>query len=971
MSLNRQTAREYTLEHGTTFKICKKRFDAQHLLGGLDAELIGGKIIAVSGLKYNCPVVMLILNDNEIVKYLSQYQGSDNLFAINNKKINHFLGFDEKPVPSNIIASILSYAKIAENYPGQLNDKGEHIFDITTPPISPHFAINLLLGNRIGCEHPLQTTPKSVVDWLGRGSFRSHSATQVTAARWDMLPEENGNPANRQFYIIENGKQIFYSANVTDNIESGQCVHSQNHTIITYKTKCGLIIKRIIFILPQTEGLPQAIEAQRITIYNTVNVDRSLKIVFTGMFGTPADHALMNDVVYSTVIMESETVNKDNSLAAFSTHYYPPYFQEDKRFVTLFGEGSYFGDFCADYSAFVGKGSLDYPQNVAVLPSKHNSKGPGFFALGKSFLAQANKEVVIDAYTGAVSALENINEAFDVQVEKFLNQLEQPDFFDKMLNTTKSFYKDFSSYLQAQTTDNNLNTYINNNLPFQILYQTFVSRSFAQTQKGFREIGFREIQDVYASMYYMAAMDDTKLISQLIREWANNVYEMGYTNHNFFWKGKEPGICSDDGLWLAPAVYRYITLTGDIDFLNQECNIAGTQKTRSLYDTLKTIIKYSGEISVGKNGFPLLDRSDWNDCLKLDDNWMDGPEKEKKYYQQLKEKGQQYGVPFENDLCESVMNLFLLIITVQYTLELSKKINDKEYSDYLSSLLSRLQMGAHQKAWKGDFFARVMINRYDDGKYTYLGAKDDGLSSDPDINGTYFLNSFSWSILSKTATEEQIRAMLVPLKKYLLTEAGLKLNTPADLERLAYGTASGHYFPGDRENGGVFKHATMMATSAMLQAAKTVKNEDLAQELIELCEYMLNRVLPYKTLDNPFILKGNPRFCTQYNNSQTNENIGPMVSGTASWLTLTIFEMFGLKCTTEGIELNPMLFKNMDKADITLKIRGCQYDIKIKKNIKGFCRVTKNTMIMLDGVEHKGVIPLDSKKNLRKIEIHI
>ena len=61
----------------------------------------------------------------------------------------------------------------------------------------------------MGYGNPLQTTPKSVVDGLGRGSFRAHSATQVLATRWDMLQEENGFPANRQFYILEDGQQIF------------------------------------------------------------------------------------------------------------------------------------------------------------------------------------------------------------------------------------------------------------------------------------------------------------------------------------------------------------------------------------------------------------------------------------------------------------------------------------------------------------------------------------------------------------------------------------------------------------------------------------------------------------------------------------------------------------------------------------------------------------------------------------------
>ncbi|HHW90147.1 MAG TPA: glycosyl transferase [Clostridiales bacterium] len=970
MNIQRQTAREFLGIFPSNYDICKDRFDQELLKGGIDAQIAGDKLIAVSGLKFQCPVVALILNDRLLVSYINGYKDYDNLFIIENDFVRHFSGSKENQLPAEIALKIIYYANRAQNFGGRLNEKGEHIFDITVPPISPHFAVNLLLGNRIGYEYPLQTTPKAVVDWLGRGSFRSHSATQVTAARWDMRPEENGNPVNRQFYIIEDGKRIFYSADV-NTLEGGHCIHSQNHTVITYKTKCGLEITNTIFIVPQIKGLPQAIETQRIVVKNTLNQDRNLKIVFTGIFGTPAEQALVTDVVYSTVIMESETIYKDNKLAAFSSHYYPSYFKEDKRFVTLSCQGQYFDEFCADYTAFVGKGSIEYPQNLNFLNCKHNTKGPAFFALGKSFGVKANDEINIDVYTGAVSCKgneseEKINQLFDEQVGALLDEIIKPDFWCAMFDKVKAFYRNFSSYLQVNTDEPNLNAYLNNNLPFQTLYQTFVSRSFAQTQKGFREIGFREIQDIYASMYYMAAMDNPQLIRELVTQWANNVYEMGYANHNFFWKGKEPGICSDDGLWLAPAVYRYITLTGDIDFLNQECKIAASDKRRTLYQTLKAIIQYSGEISIGKNGFPLLDRSDWNDCLKLDDNWLDGPTKEKLYYEQLKAKGQPYGVPFENDLCESVMNLFLLIITVDYTLQLARKINDQEYAQYLQSLLNRLREGAHKKAWKGDFFARVMINRFEDGKYTYLGAKGDGLSNDPNIDGTYFLNSFSWSILSQTATEDQIKTMLDPIKKYLMTEAGLKLNTLADLERLAYGTASGHYFPGDRENGGVFKHATMMATCAMLQAAKQVKSEELANELTELCEYMLDRVLPYKTLKNPFVLKGNPRFCTQYNNSQTNENVGPIVSGTASWLTLTLFEMFGLNVTTEGIELNPMLLKSMDNADITLKIRGCQFDITIKKSKKGFCRVSDATIIKLNGKEHKGAIPLDlNQKNIR------
>lgn len=107
-------------------------------------------------------------------------------------------------------------------------------------------------------------------------------------------------------------------------------------------------------------------------------------------------------------------------------------------------------------------------------------------------------------------------------------------------------------------------------------------------------------------------------------------------------------------------------------------------------------------------------------------------------------------------------------------------------------------------AWWENFFARVIFNRYQNNEFTYLGAKGDGLSADPAIDGVYFLNSFNWAILSNTASEEQIEIMVDTIEKTLKTSFGLKLVSPADLGKVAPGTVTGEYFPGDRENGGVY-----------------------------------------------------------------------------------------------------------------------------------------------------------------------
>lgn len=99
----------------------------------------------------------------------------------------------------------------------------------------------------------------------------------------------------------------------------------------------------------------------------------------------------------------------------------------------------------------------------------------------------------------------------------------------------------------------------------------------------------------------------------------------------------------------------------------------------------------------------------------------------------------------------------------------------------------------------------------------------------------------------------------------------------------------------------------MMATAAMFKAAKEVSDPVLAEKLSCLAYWTVDLVLPYKTMEHPFETCGNPRFCTQYNNSETGENIGPILSGTSTWLTLTLMSALGIEQKVNGIELNPIL----------------------------------------------------------------
>jgi len=973
-----------------------KKFGADNTKGGISAQYVRfGKepvVLGISGLGFDSMAVNILASDDAVFEQFTKTvnEGSSILLIKSEGGLKALTekggtvadaGFD-----GAVIARCAELISSTETWGGELNDKGELIFDPSTPSPGPHYYTNMLIGNRIGFVHPLQSTPKSAVDSLGGGSFRSHADTQVLATRWDYLPEENGFPANRQFYLVENGKQIFWSGKaIADGLKKVQTVHSQNRTVISYELECGLNIKRTIFIVPQREGLPVACEAQLIDIENTTSEDRELRVVCTGMFGTKQTHALSEDVIFTTVVGESQVFfNEDNEIRAVSADPNPNGTKGDIRFnetVVHSADGDVFADqYACRYADFVGSGSLERPEFIYPLASRPSRKGPGFFATSTPFTIKANGSVRVDNITCLSS--DCVNDKFVIdqtpaeEVEAVAEYIKDPANLAKDLQDVIDFAGKYSNYMKISHDDKNFEAYVNNNLPFQVFYQTFVSRSLDWTQKGYREIGFREIQDIFASMYYFAGMGRTDFVKEMLAGWIENVYEDGYTNHNFYWIGKEPGWWSDDGLWLLQALDRYLGLTDDYAFLEEEFVMAGTKvkKTdagvkRKLKDTIKAILMYSGRISLGKHGIPLIDRADWNDCLRVDPDCISGKDKVAEYKEQIAANGKAYGeVPYDSEFSESVMNGFLLKVALDAAETMFRKIGDSAADD-MKALSDKLASNLREHCWKGDFYCRVLFNRKDRTDISYLGAQGDGLAVEAGHPGTYFLNSFSWSLLAGVASEEEINTMLDSLDKYLKTPYGFRLCSTVDYPRIAPKIDVALYYPGDRENGGVFKHANMMACSAMLGAAKTVKDEALASRLADTAYWIIDKILPYKTLATPFVTCGNPRWCTQYNNSQTGENIGPTLSGTSTWLLLSLFQCFGIEFTSEGLRVEPILRQSDKRLDVKVSVCGTSYDIHITKP-EGFIRAQDGIKVKLDGAACEGtLLPVATDGKTHEVEI--
>jgi len=914
----------------------------------VDAQFLDAasrRLFGCAGLAPRRPIVRALLNDAVVLAFVRQTlaAAADGLLVKGRTDVQFFRRLEGRVEPVAIPAKALSrinrILRASGKWVGEMNDAGDYICDPRTPAPGTHFRANLLIGDRGGFANPLLTTPKALVDEWGRGSSRSHADKQILATRWDVVPEENGFPANRQFYIVENERQIFYSAAPAANVKMATR-HAANHTVITYELPDGLKIERTIFIVPAEPGLPLGVEAQLIRLENSGGAKRDLKVVVTGMFGCLFSDALVVDVIYTCVTLEPRILHdaENGGPLVVAPRYNQTWCQEDHLFnlsLVHYPDGTVRGaeSFCLDYRRFVGNGTLEQPQHVLCLDNVYAKKGPGFYALALPCVLEPGASVECQTFNGSVSRHEGEEVTPPVFIRKvsgFAEKAMRSDWARAALQRVKDFQDSYRGAVQVTTPNKAVNRLVNVHLPFQIRYQTYVSRSFALTQKGFRKIGFREIQDLFAALPFEVAAGRREHIRDLIGLWAGHVHRFGYADHQFYWTGFEPGRYSDDALWLFQAVGRYIDLTGDQTILDTEWPVAGENGKRRLFDTLQACLIYSGKISIGKNGLPLIDHADWNDTLNLDDEGIHGPEKEKLYRQQIADGLIKEGEAFQSDLSESVMNGFLLEIARAYMVRFARMAGaaavEREWSEFAPVLAARLQ-----NAWKGDFFCRAFLNRPNAANTSYLGGRGDNLSDDPRLPGAYFLNSFTWPILSGIATEEQIGIMLERIEDALLTPVGLRLSSPTKYHAIMPRFGSGDYLYGDRENGAVFKHANMMAANAMVQAARTVQNKALAGRLLDLAWKVLQMTAPFVTFEDPYKLAGNPRFCTQYTNPATGEHIGPLLSGTAPWMWLTYLGMIGVNFHEGRVTLDPVLPPEWKGAAIELHVPAGRYHIEIAK----------------------------------------
>ena len=360
--------------------------------------------------------------------------------------------------------------------------------------------------------------------------------------------------------------------------------------------------------------------------------------------------------------------------------------------------------------------------------------------------------------------------------------------------------------VQVNTPDAAMNLMLNGWLMYQTLACRMLARAGYYQASG--AFGFRDqLQDSMASV-----MIDQRLARDHLVRAAGRQFREGDVQHWWLPDAGEPapgqvsatgqGIrtrISDDAVWLAAALERYVSVSGDLGVLDEQVPWlegpllgdgeaerffapAVSRDTASVYEHAKAGLRHA--FHYGSHGLPLMGTGDWNDGMN-----------------RVGAKG----------AGESVWLGWFLHRTLADFLPLANRRGDTDFAGLCGQQMRRLASALEEHGWDGEWYRRAY---FDDG--TPLGS---AARTECRIDSI----AQSWAVLSGAADPLHARSAMRALERQLVDPDHrliLLFTEPlADSEPdPGYIRA---YPPGVRENGGQYTHGAVWAIFAWAQLGNT------------------------------------------------------------------------------------------------------------------------------------------------------
>ncbi len=703
----------------------------------------------------------------------------------------------------------------------------------------------------------------------------------------------NFDQPGRYMYIRDNESKDYWSASwqpVGKDLESykSECRHGIAYTkmLADYSD----IHSEALYYVP----LDESYEVWGLKLTNNSDVVRSLNITGYAEFTNNSNYEQDQvNLQYSQFITRTAFV--DNRIRQ-AIHGNLDGLEEEEdvdnktvieRFFGL--AGAAVSSYCGDKEKFLGRyhgygnpvgvesgnlgGELNYNENSCGALTAEISLAPGetkciAFILGMKYNAEAAE--ILEKY-------KNVEEACD-----------------KELNQLITYWHGKLSKFQVKTPSEEFNTMINTWNAYNC-FMTFIwSRAASFIYCGLRNgYGYRDtVQDIQGIIHLAPEMAVEKIRFMLSAQVDNGgglplvkfTHNAGHEDTpddaSYVKETGHPAYRADDALWLFPTVYKYISESGDVSFIDEVIPFANKDEG-TVYEHLKRAIDFSMK-RLGPHGLPAGLYADWNDCLRLGKD------------------GESTFVALQFYLAMTILKKF-----AEYK-------EDKEYISYLDKEQEKLGKLIEDLCWNEDRFIRGFTE-----KGEVIGKR-----TDPEAN--MWLNPQSWAVISGLATEEQADAALDKVYEELNTEYGAMLMYPPYHAHAFDGALAVIYNAGAKENAGIFSQSQGWIILA----------EALRGHGERAFTYFMENA-PAAQNDRAEIRKLEPYCYGQFTEGKASPHFGRShvhwLTGTASTVMVGCVEgILGMRPDFYGLKVAPSIPKEWESFEIEKEFRGKHLHIVVR-----------------------------------------
>ena len=520
----------------------------------------------------------------------------------------------------------------------------------------------------------------------------------------------------------------------------------------------------------------------------------------------------------------------------------------------------------------------------------------------------------------------------DEEAEAILKRYEDGEpTVQKELKELKDLWAKRFAALNVKTPSEEFNTMVNIWNAYNCYMTVIWSRAASFVYCGLRNgYGYRDtVQDIQGIIHLAPelAKDRLKFMLSaqvhhggglpLVKFTHNPGHEDTPEDDSYVRETGHPAYRADDALWLFPTVYKYISESGDIAFLDEVIPFADKEEA-TVYEHLRRAIQFSLD-RLGPHGMPAGLYADWNDCLRL-------------------------GKAGESAFV-AMQFYYALVIQLRF----AQLKQDQEAVAFLEQKRKETFESFRRLCWDEDRFIR--------------GFKEDGevigRRTDPEAN--MWLNPQSWAVISTLATDEEADTALESVHRLLNTEYGVMLMTPPYHAHAFDGALAVIYNPGTKENSGIFSQP--QGWIILAEALRGHGNRAF--------EYFMENA-PAAQNDRAEIRHLEPYCYGQFTEGKDSPHFGRShvhwLTGTASTVMVGCVEgILGLRPDLGGLRLSPSIPSEWDGFEMEKDFRGSHLHIVVKNPNHAESGCVK---LLVNGKElSDNYIPQDLLTNRTEIEL--